>query len=557
MKTRLAPASAVMALFVVLLCVCAWPMHALASESGEDTVFETVEEANTAESVDDTQEAGATPEAIATPEVNATQETNAAGNPAPTNAPSSTDPSTTPAAPATTNAPEASPVAVSLTRSSGGDTEALSYGSYELAASFDPGETLTVSAQDGSTLGSLYVKWYAIPGPWTLRYNDASGQSHQQSCGQNDFLHEYIVLEGSGATSCELSFPNGAEACTLDAYTPGAAPAGVQTWNPPCDKADFLVCSTHADDEILWLGGVLATYTGGRGLATQVAYMTNYWNGDVRREHEKLDGLWAIGVRNYPVNASFEDVYAEDLETAQAIYNQDEVSAFFTGLVRRFKPLVVVCQDFAGEYGHGGHQVLALAVQEAVDKGADAMFCSDTAQTYGTWDVPKTYYHLYDQNRITLDLHQPIANLGGMTAIEAQQNAYEKHTSQQWTWFYVSDDPNDPYASQINCSEFGLYRSTVGPDTSNDMLEHVTTYEEQEAAAEQEAQLSSVEADATEGAESGQTGESEEHSQASASENESRTSAEATGLRIPIYVIALIVALVIVAVACLVLLIIH
>ncbi len=519
MKTRLAPASIVMALSVALFVgLCS--VQALAVEAGGSAVAG--DEASQSD---------------------ATSTTDATSATVSTTAPS---------------APEAAPVVVSLTRSSGGDVESLAYGSYELATTFDPGETLTVAAQDGSTLGSLYVKWYAIPGPWMLRYSDASGQSHLQSCGQNGFLHEYIALEG-GATSCELSFPNGAEACALDAYSPGTAPANVQTWNPPCSKADFLVCSTHADDEILWLGGVLATYAGGRGLATQVAYMTNYWHGDVRREHEKLDGLWAIGVRNYPVNASFDDVYAEDLATGQALYDQGEVSAFFTEQVRRFKPLVVVSQDFAGEYGHGGHQVLALAVQDAVDKGADATYCPDSAQAYGTWDVPKTYYHLYDQDRITLDLHQPIANLGGMTAIEAQRNAYEKHTSQQWTWFYVSDDPDDPNASQVNCAEFGLYRSMVGPDTTNDMLEHVTTYEEQEAAAAQEAQMSVKEpvTDDAEGAESGQEGAEEASAQAAAHANEPRTSAEAAGLSIPIYVVALVVALVVVVVACFVLLITH
>ena len=44
--------------------------------------------------------------------------------------------------------------------------------------------------------------------------------------------------------------------------------------------------------EILFLGGVLATYAGQQHLNVQVCYMTNYWDGDRRREHEKLDGLW-------------------------------------------------------------------------------------------------------------------------------------------------------------------------------------------------------------------------------------------------------------------------
>ena len=399
---------------------------------------------------------------------------------------------------ADTSVPEATAIEVVLERSSGADASDLLDGSYETYASFTAGETLKVSTWDGGVIGGLYLKWYAIPGSWTLRFTDATGVSHQQACGQNGFLHEYVPLEGGGATSCELVFTNGATACTLGAYSVGSPPANVQTWDVPCTQADFMVCSTHADDEILWLGGVLATYAGGRGLSTQVVYMTNYWDGDVRREHEKLDGLWSIGVRNYPVNAPFSDYYAEDLEYAQQIYDLDAVTAFFTKEVRRCKPLVVVCQDFNGEYGHGGHKLLALAVQGAVDNSADASFNADSAQAFGVWDVPKTYYHLYNENRITLDLREPIEALGGLTAIEAQQEAYTKHVSQQWTWFYLTDDPYDPLTEQLNCSVFGLYRTLVGPDTGNDMLENLTTYEEQAIQAQQQAEREEAERQAQE-----------------------------------------------------------
>ena len=394
-----------------------------------------------------------------------------------------TTPTQTSAAAETTGVAEV--VETSLVCSGGQDTSALLDGTYDSYVAFDAGESLEVSSWDGSAIGGLYVRWYALPGVWTLRYTDAAGTAHEQPCGQNGFLHEYVALERGGATSCELVFQGDAIACTVDAYGTGGLPADVQTWDVPCEAADFMVCSTHADDEILWLGGVLATYAGGQGLATQVVYMTNYWDGDVRREHEKLDGLWSIGVRNYPVNAPFSDIYAEDLPTAQAIYDEDEVAEFFVEQVRRFKPLVVVCQDFGGEYGHGAHQVLARAVQVAVDRSADASVYGDSAQEFGTWDVPKAYFHLYDQNRITLNLREPIEALGGLTAIEAMERAYALHETQQWTWFYISDDPNDELADQVNCSEFGLYRSLVGADTGSDMLEHVTTYEEQAAQAEQ------------------------------------------------------------------------
>ena len=45
--------------------------------------------------------------------------------------------------------------------------------------------------------------------------------------------------------------------------------------------------------------------------------------------------------------------------------------------------------------------------------------------------------------------------------------------SQQWCWFYVSDD------YEYSIADFGLYRTTVGPDTGNDMMENLTSYAQQ------------------------------------------------------------------------------
>ena len=77
--------------------------------------------------------------------------------------------------------------------------------------------------------------------------------------------------------------------------------------------------------------------------------MTNYWNGATVREHEKLDGLWESGVKHYPVNGEFDDIYATDLNGAMSVYSYDDVLGYVTEQIRRFKPLVVVTQDINGE----------------------------------------------------------------------------------------------------------------------------------------------------------------------------------------------------------------
>ena len=231
--------------------------------------------------------------------------------------------------------------------------------------------------------------------------------------------------------------------------------------------------STHADDELLFLGGVLAEYAGQEKLSVQVVYFSNYYNGAVIREHEKLDGLWAIGVKNYPVTGNFDDIYAADLASAEKIFGYDKTLSFVVEQIRRFKPQVCVGQDTKGEYGHGTHMLTSKALQEAITISMDPRKYPESAEKYGTHDVEKTYIHLYPENKLYLDCQKPLSEFGGKNAVEVAEEAYKKHVSQQWCWFYVSD------SYEYSCADFGLFRTTVGNDTGNDMMEHVVSYEEQ------------------------------------------------------------------------------
>lgn len=374
----------------------------------------------------------------------------------------------------------ASEVNTTITLSNGGSVSRMTDGSYNTKTSFASGDSITITGDN--KIYSLYIKWDLIPDEWTLSYNGTS-----KTYGTNGFLHEYVEIP-EGAETLTITFSSSVSICDLHVYSAGTAPADVQTWKTPCDKADILVFATHADDEILFLGGVLATYGGEQDLAVQVAYMCEFTSSAKIREHEKLDGLWESGIKHYPICGDFPDLYSTSLEAAKKQYIYDDVLSYTTSSIRRFKPLVVVTQDLNGEYGHGGHMLFSHAVAESVESSSDASYFPDSASEYGTWDVPKTYLHLYSDNKITMNLRLPLSRMGNRTSIEVQTAAYKKHVSQQWCWFYVSDD------YEYSCADFGLYRTTVGNDTDNDMLENITTYEEQERLAKEQQEKESVEA---------------------------------------------------------------
>ena len=345
-----------------------------------------------------------------------------------------------------------------------GNASKLTDGSYSTTVDYSLGDNIIISSD--TPIDSLYIIWDSPVSQWTL---DTGSQ--KLICGTNGFLHEYIKLPES-TENLSINIHDTCRISDIYAFSEGDVPDYVQIWEKPCETADFLVFSTHADDEILFLGGVLATYGGEASLPVQVCYLTNYWNGLHIREHEKLDGLWECGIRNYPVNGDFDDLFSETLQQAESVYVYDDILDYVTSQIRRFKPNITVTQDLDGEYGHGGHMILAKAVTEAVENSMSATFFPDSASEYGVWDVKKTYLHLYPENEITLDLRHPLSKLNDRSALQTAKDAYLKHVSQQWCWFYVSD------TNEYSCSRFGLYRSTVGADTGSDMTENITTYKE-------------------------------------------------------------------------------
>lgn len=375
-------------------------------------------------------------------------------------------------------AQEAEKIECNFYISSGANAGNMLDGSYNSCVSFQAGDSVTISSSQ--PIGGIYIAWNRNPAPWEL----TSGEN-TIPCGENGYLHEFVSIEGN-VQEVVMHFNETCSICYINVFGVGDIPKDVQIWNPPCEKADILIFSAHADDEVLFFGGILPTYGVERGASVQVAYLTEFFTTTPIREHEKLDGLWCAGIRNYPDCGNFYDVYCSDLENAKTQYPYDEIISYMTKTIRKYKPQVVTTHDFNGEYGHGFHMLCAAGLEEAFPKAADETFDTESANAYGTWDVPKVYFHLYPENSIHLDLRHPIAEMDGKTAIEIASEAYTKHVSQQWCWFYVSDE------YEYSCADFGLYKTNVGVDENPDLLDHLTTYQEQEEeaariAAEEEA----------------------------------------------------------------------
>ena len=312
------------------------------------------------------------------------------------------------------------------------------------------GACIEVTVPDGETASGVTVQWYEHPHAWGLQVLDASGSWVDAGHIDGLYLTDYLPLPE------EKRHFNLVE---LRVYGAGDLPPDVQRWQPCADKADLMLLVAHSDDEVLWFGGALPRYAGEEKKVCQVCMMVPSMP---YRRLELLDSLWHCGVRNYPAWSTFRDSFSATLARQYKQWNKKHVYDVVTGWIRRFKPDVLLTHDTQGEYGHSAHRVCADAAMHCVELAARAEKYPKSAQTYGTWDVPKCYLHLYPENPVDMDWRRPLEAFGGKTGFDVAEEAFKCHVSQQKTDYHVEDW--GPWDNSL----FGLFRTLVGPDELKD-----------------------------------------------------------------------------------------
>ena len=285
-----------------------------------------------------------------------------------------------------------------------------------------------------------------------------------------DFMAQYLEIPGvheirlisrddNGRTMLEIS--------EITILTPGQLPEDIQVWRKAPDKVDMLLIATHPDDEVLWFGGLLATYAGEQGRDVLVACGAH---NSYYRRLELCDCLWAMGVDIYPHFLRYFDATGPGVYgVLKAWGGYDKVLNDLVALYRQYRPDVVVLQAVEGESGHPAHRALSQVGRDAVEAAASETESPASAELYGTWDVPKVYVHLWEQDQITMDWHVPLERFGGLDGMEVAAIGFDKHVSQRDKSQYTIHDGGD-----TDCSLFGLYHTTVGKDVEkNDLFENI------------------------------------------------------------------------------------
>jgi len=367
---------------------------------------------------------------------------------------------------------------VKVSAAAKGSEKTITDGSYETYWESKKGKNASVTIDSPKPVYGLYLCFERMPETYTIQVSSGGDQWTDLAEGDTRFHHVFYALNGE--TRIRIYADKGSKKQTymgfneIFVFGEGEVPDWVQRWEEPAEKQDILFLATHPDDDLLFMGGAIATYAVEREKKVLVAYLC-YSN--TTRRSEALNGLWTLGVRQYPVFLNVRDVWSNTLEEAYKKVDGGKKAVFtmFTELFRKYKPDVVVTHDLKGEYGHQQHVMVAKAATECYELAADPEKYPDSAGEYGTWEVKKLYLHLYGDmvDQTVFDWDVPLDKAGGKTANELSVEAYSKHVTQQgkgqkirgvWVEFSVEKYGGELYPN----NRFGLYASRVGEDVNRD-----------------------------------------------------------------------------------------
>lgn len=337
--------------------------------------------------------------------------------------------------------------------------------------------SIQVTSPDADTLiGGIYACFGNLPDSWEVQVSK-DGKKWETAAQGPAYYHAWVPLpEPARYVRLQVTTGKQYEMYMNELFVLGVGdkPDWVQDWQPTVEKADIMFISTHPDDELIFFGGAIPTYATEKQLDVVVAYLTR---SNPTRSSELLNGLWYMGVRNYPIIGGFSDKMYKQMDksysyagSGNVARGKNVVNEWFVELYRKYKPEVVVTHDIDGEYGHSMHMMVSDAAYNAIAIAANEDEYTDLTVAHGTWEVKKLYRHLWKENQITMDWSVPLSSMNGATGIELADSAYEIfHKTQETSGQSVLTT-----GVEWDNTAFGLVHTTVGLDVSkNDFLENI------------------------------------------------------------------------------------
>ncbi len=317
---------------------------------------------------------------------------------------------------------------------------------------FAPEAVVTVSWDDGTPAAWLCLQWYQLPEGVTLRQFDGAGEQLSEELLPSNPESAVPLLEQARSLTLTAG-EAGMVLSQLHVYGAGTLPGPFHLWQDTPDHLDYMVISTHPDDDVIYMGSVVPVYGAEQGYVGTIVYVTNQ---NRTRMTEAEEGAWEMGLRYRPLFFGFPDIARGSSQQQMDRFKYEEVLLATVRAYRQYRPVVVFAQDVNGEYGHWQHKLTSQASVEAFALAADPEYDPESRDQYGLWQVQKVYLHLFPENLLRLDGNTPLTFFDGTTAWNVARKAFRKHVSQQDLGYGVTRD-DELYAF----NRFGMARGVV------------------------------------------------------------------------------------------------
>ena len=328
--------------------------------------------------------------------------------------------------------------------------------------SFQKSESFTLAWDETVSEARLCISWREPPENVEVVQYDKDGAILQRETLVPHPDSVVPLLQEAQSATVQAG-EDGMKVLFCAVYGPGELSEPFHEWQETPDHLDYLLISTHPDDDVLYLGSIVPTYGAERGYVGTIVYVTCQ---NRTRADEAENGAWTMGLRYRSVFLGMKDVDNSASKEAKDAFKYSELLLNTVRIYRSYRPLVVFAQDLNGEYGHWQHKLTAKAAREAFSLAADPTFDPESAEQYGTWQVQKLYLHLFRKNKLTVDAHAPLSFFDGKDAFEVACEAYRKHETQQRFRFKVRRD-DGAYAF----NRFGMAEGVV--PVGNDVFDGI------------------------------------------------------------------------------------
>ena len=251
-----------------------------------------------------------------------------------------------------------------------------------------------ITAPAGVPIEGLYICFATMPDSYEIQVDNGNGWETVKE-GDTSYYNTFVSLAPAQKVRIYVTAERLFQLTINEiyAFSGGEIPNWVQRWEPTVEKADILFLIAHPGDEQLYFGGAIPTYAAEQQRKVVIAYLSS---GSNARRTELLNGLWAMGVRNYPIIGDFREVASNNAAKAYKTLGKAYVMEYLVDLYRRYKPEVVVTHDLKGENKNGQHMMLADAAKKAVETAMTDGEYLDSYMAFGLWQVKKLYLHLYE-----------------------------------------------------------------------------------------------------------------------------------------------------------------